>query len=181
MQWRCELLLPDVFALCEQMCAGCSLLFLAGGNSNKILSSTFRWRRVWVGFFRSIMCSNCIACHDLEIISYSQAHLAFTFMSHNGDLMLHWGLSWILFHCHKAIIIWFCFWVLSFVQERSAIYYSHHIMFTTFEVLDKCIIRKQSLLWRVYNPGRKNRWNLETKRCTMRNQNEIRRHSRCHD
>lgn len=38
--------------LCEQMLrAGCSLLFLAGGNSNKILSSTFRWRRVWVGCF----------------------------------------------------------------------------------------------------------------------------------
>lgn len=51
--WRCEHLFPDVFALfSEQMlCAGCSLLFLAGGNSNKILNSTFRWRRAWVEFF----------------------------------------------------------------------------------------------------------------------------------
>lgn len=44
--------------LCEQMlCAGCSLLFLAGGSSNKILNSAFRWRRVWVGVFLGALCA----------------------------------------------------------------------------------------------------------------------------
>lgn len=59
-RWRCELLLPDVFCslLCEQMLsAGCSLLFLAGGSSNKILISTFEMEESLGWGFLGALCA----------------------------------------------------------------------------------------------------------------------------
>lgn len=61
--------------------------------------------------------------------------------------------------------------------QRGAIYIIHiTLTFTTCEMLDKCIIRKQSLLWRVYNPSRESRRNLKGRRCNIKRESE---HIRC--
>jgi len=161
--------LPDVFALilCEQMLhPGCSVLFLAGANSNKSFYYTFRWRRVSAGFFRSIMCSNCIAWNDSEIIYVTVSPFGIYF--HEPQWRPHAAGRFVLNLCFAVTKPSSSAFASEFylLLVRRVPYIIHiTLVFTTCEVLDKRIIRKQSLLWRAYNLGRKSRWNLEEKRC----------------
>lgn len=147
--------------LCEQMLhAGRSPIFLAGANSNKTLHYTFRWRRVSVVSFgvfsRSIMCSNCIAWNDLEIIYVTVRPFGVYF--HEPQWRPHAAARFVLNLCFTVTKPSSSAFASEFYHllKRGILYIIHiTLVFTTCEVLDKCIIRKQSLLWWVYNPGRK--------------------------
>lgn len=149
---------------------GCSVLFLAGDNSNKTLLYTFRWRRVSVGFFfRSIMCSNCIAWNDLEIIYVTVRPFGVYF--HEPQWRPHAAVRFVLNLCFAVTKPSSSAFASEFylLLKRGVPYIIHiALVFTTCEVLDKCVIREQSLLWGVYNPGRKSEWNSEEKRCNVK-------------
>lgn len=121
------------------------------------------WVLFWV-FFRSIMCSNCIAWNDLEIICVTVRPFGVYF--HEPQWRPHAAAMFVLNLCFTVTKPSSSAFASEFylLLKRGILYIIHiTLVSTTCEVLDKCIIRKQSLLWRVYKPGRKKKMKFRGK------------------